>query len=348
MLTYDRATNTYVDDPAKVFAGAQPLVDYPRTLATFQSEHGTALIISNIGMDREPFPRATNTLLMPDQNGLLRDYSKSLPQALEFSHDVSTAVINAAGDIGIYVNSMYIPQYFIMRDDRLIAANDRLPSAIYRDDMKFISSAMADLNGDGAADLILGTVNEHLDRSLVYLNDGSGRFGGDAIPLTRTPFPERKLQFLDGMVGASVVDIQPIKLDESQQYWDLVVVSTDAYMGYAIQLLKNDGSGNFTDVSSDRFEGPQQTHFNPIGRPFTWMYRAMLFETGDGVDIITKSDARFDVPSYVFGNNGDGTFSVAREAFGATYTSAARFGGTDMLVLINESADDLILQAYPE
>lgn len=295
VLTYDRSTQAYVDDPSRVYAaGEAPLVDNPRAVAFFDSQYGHGIIVANTGMDRDPFPRTTNMLLMPNSEGLLVNYERSLVQDKEFSHDVSSGVINADGDWGIYVNSMYIPHYYIMRDDRLIKANDRLPAAINRDDQKFTSSALADLNGDGFADLILGTANEAHDPSVIYMNNGRGGFTGPAIPLTPTPFPRREMQFVDRMTGAGVLDIQPVKLDVNQVYWDLIVVSNDSYMGYSIQLLKNDGEGNFVDVSSERFETPESVYFNPLQKPYTWMYRTVLFDTDEGVDIIAKSESRLE------------------------------------------------------
>lgn len=350
VLTYDRSTNSYVDDPARVYAtGEAPLVDNPRAVALFDSQYGPGVVVANSGMDRDPFPRTTNMLLMPNSEGLLVNYERSLVQDKEFSHDVSSGVINADGDWGIYVNSMYIPHYYIMRDDRLIKANDRLPAEINRDDQKFTSSALADINGDGFADLILGTVNEAHYPSVIYINNGRGGFTGPAIPLTPTPFPQHKMQFVDRMTGAGVLDIQPVKLDVDQAYWDLIVVSNDSYMGYSIQLLKNDGGGNFVDVSSERFKTPDSVYFSPLQKPYTWMYRTVLFATDEGVDIIAKSESRYDVPSYVFGNNGDNTFSVVEERIGTNaITNAATFGGDDMLIEIGVDNRSVYLTAYPQ
>ncbi|MDB5585913.1 MAG: repeat-containing protein [Devosia sp.] len=348
VLTYDHETKTYIDGTEEVFQGRVPKADNPRAASIFGTDKGLGIVIANTGLDRAPFSRATNTLILPTGDGHLKDASRMLPQDLQFSHDVSTGVINERGDIGIYINSMYVPEYFIMRGEKLIDASaDYLPNAIHRDDKKFTASELADVNGDGFADLILGSSDEHNWRSVIYLNNGSGRFDrGGPSELPRTPFPERKLQFVDRTVGGTVVDIQRMKLDEAQPYDDLLVTSNDAYMGYATQILRNDGHGEFTDVTAQLIQGDAKSYFNNTSKPYTWQLRAIVFDHGSGPDILTKSEARFEVPSYVFGNNGDGTFGVDASVVGSAITNAGSFGGTNMLIRLVDSTD-IVLTDYP-
>lgn len=350
VLTYDRDQRAYIDRTAELFDGPVPLLDNPSAaaVAEFDTDGGIGMFISSAGMDREPFPRTTNTLLLPTSDGRLKDFSHYLPQAPQFSHDASAGTINDKGHIGIYVNDMYIPEYYISRrDGDLINAADFLPDAIHKDGPKFTASMLTDVNGDGAADLILGSADQAVDPSVIYLNNGSGRFDrSEPILLPRSPFPNRVLPITKRVTGPGTMDIQPIKLDPSQTYYDLVVVSNDGYRGHAVQILDNDGTGHFTDRSAELIDGPVETYFNAIETPYTWQKRAWVFDNNGSFDIVTKSEARHEIPSYVFTNDGTGHFRVAAAVTGNTIANAAMINGEAMLIEL-DGPDTIVLTAYP-
>ena len=88
------------------------------------------------------------------------------------------------------------------------------------------SLAVADLNGDGRADLVIG--NNSLNRPAVLLNNGAGQF---------TPVDVPSL----GLADASAVSIG--KFNQSDNFPDLVVASE---FGNRVYVLINNGSGGFT------------------------------------------------------------------------------------------------------
>lgn len=349
ILTYDRDRNTYVDGTATVIKGAVPLVDYPLNLATapFNASGDLGVFIGSSGYDAPPFPRTTNTLLLPTGDGRLEDRSELLPKAPQFTHDVSAGVIDHQGRWGIYANDMYIPEYYVSRlDGTLVDRAKNLPSSIHRDGPKFTSSAMADVNGDGLADLVLGSADQSRWASRIFLNDGKGRLNRkDPIALPKSPLADHTGAITGEIVGAVIADIQPIYLT-SKDYADLVVISTGGgYRGSAVQILVNDGKGNFTDRTSELVDGPTAPYLNRNETPYSWMRNVTVLDIGGVSDIVLHSASPAIVPSYVLVNDGHGRFRVAAYTNHFAIASAAIIGGKPTLIEVKRDAIRLV--EYP-
>lgn len=350
VLTYDHERKAYLDGTAQVIDGPVPLLDYPGNLATapFGKDGAIGIFISSIGLDAPPFPRTTNTLLLPTGDGRLKDRSQLLPQAPQFTHDVSSGVIDGRGRWGLYVNDMYVPEYYVSRrDGKLRNAADNLPGSIHKDGPKFTSSAMADVDGDGLADIVLGSADQRKWRSRILLNDGTGRFNQrKAIELPLSPLPDHVGAITGSVSGAGIMDIQPIHLT-SPDHADLIVTSAGggSYAGHAIQLLVNDGKGHFTDRTADLIDAPAETYLNLSEEQHTWVQNVTVVTRDGRSDFVTQS-ASDSVPSYVFTNDGHGRFTVGAYTRHRPIAGAAIIGGQPVLIVTDR--DTINLVAYPE
>jgi hypothetical protein len=95
--------------------------------------------------------------------------------------------------------------------------------------------AAGDVDGDGDLDLVFG--NE--ERNRLYLNDGSGVFADAPLPLRRTPEETRDVHLVDvdgdGDLDLYFANVRIFNPDRDQQD----------------RLLRNDGRGNFTDMTAE-------------------------------------------------------------------------------------------------
>ena len=347
VLTYDHAEHAYVDTTADQFKGEIPKVDWASgiTVEPIGVDGRMGILIAATGMDAAPFPRTMNTLLLRNKEGKFVDRSVLLPRELHFSHDTASGVIDEAGNIGIYINNMYVPEYYVgTGDGKLIDRRAWLPDLLQDDEAKFAVSGMADLNGDGEMDLVLGSQDSTVNPAVYYMNDGTGRFDrSEPVLLPEPTLNQRELPITKKVVGAIYNDIQAIKLDPTQTYDDLVVVTSIGYAGYAVQILKNDGNGNLTDVTAEIIDGDETTYFKNDATPFSHVGRTRVFQHEGQFDILVKGQAT--VPSFVYRNNGEG-FTPTEAIFDGAIENAAVFGGTSLLIKV--ATDEVALTAYPE
>jgi hypothetical protein len=137
-----------------------------------------------------------------------------------------------------------------------------------------LSLHLADLNGDGLADLVTG-YGHGSSLSHVYFNQGDGRFTRQAsVALPEPPFGVNnslhlKTYSLD-LTGDGALDLV-INWSQLVPY----------YAGYAHQILINDGSGNFRDETQHRLRSIPEFDV-PAGR-LGWSDRFEFMDvTGDG------------------------------------------------------------------
>src|SRR5262249_49960443 len=134
----------------------------------------------------------------------LRDATPQIPQESAFTHSAAAADVNGDGNVDIFVGNIggnlggsgsCCDVQIWLNDGRgnFTVAPDRLRPAIGTDNV-FTASALADVNGDGAPDIILAgghgcvlsnSVQPNDDQ--VLLNDGRGYF--HVLPGAMPPKP---------------------------------------------------------------------------------------------------------------------------------------------------------------
>jgi len=236
---------------------------WPRWILTddFNGDGDIDIFFAAHGFDYPPFPGEPNLLLLSDGQGGLAPAPVPFDQ-FEFSHSAASGDIDGDGDLDIYVGnvaSQNIAPYMLINDGSGGFTLDRsvLPASMTASDGRepwqtawFDSALFADVDGDNALDMIVGKFGEVSNGathfSYVYFNDGTGHYS-DA---DRTALPQ------PSQLGAASTsyDLDAMDVDGDGDL-DLFNVYTPAadVRGWELQLLINDGNGNFTDGTAARF-----------------------------------------------------------------------------------------------
>jgi hypothetical protein len=319
---------------------------HPREMVRgdFNGDGKEDFFIADHGYDALPFPGAQNKLLLSSPNGYV-DASANLPQIADFTHSAAVGDVNGDGKLDIFVGNLSGPSspaqpYFLLGDGtgHFTKSDAGLPVGTggllnrNTDQYGATASLLADLNGDGRDDLVLGNDGntygkEH--RSAVFWNTGSG-------------FSATSMSYLpQGFYGdyRIVHDIAAVDLDGDGDK-DLILLSSEsrpmeAYGdGWAIDTLRND-KGTFVDdtashfANADRFEG-QPNEISKIGAS---EFIRMLDVNGDGHQDLVITQFMNNPPTantpVVWTNDGFGHFEVAvRAGQMATLSGNPSFIGT--------------------
>ncbi|AVH85083.1 hypothetical protein RsoM2USA_155 [Ralstonia phage RsoM2USA] len=211
------------------------------------------------------------------------------------------------GAIGPYVLKSNGNGTFQYQNDKLDARISNYMNAVGdATPSKFTDVALADMNGDGYPDLIVGADQSSQAAGAVYLNDGAGGFQTTPIILPTGSFGSKNTITL----GIKVMDV------DGDGKPDLILEQTSQapyYTQSRLQVLKNAGS-SFTDITSSVI--PNQ-HTNN-----SWaQYLHLVDLNGDGkLDLLLEaSDAKSDdVIAYSFNGN---TFEPMTSNLPATQVS---------------------------
>jgi hypothetical protein len=306
----------FVEGTTSVFLGPVPTFDVPReaVVADLNGDSHPDLFVADHGLDAWPWPGHQNTLVLSAPGGKLIDATGTLPQQSDFSHSADAADIEGDGDQDLYIGNMTYdrPPRLWLNDGSggfTRGEMERLPPA-QRDAAQtaYSASLFADVNEDGAPDLILGTCGPGCgspDNSEVLLNDGRGWFSllPDAVP------PHEM-----GQTSIDhVLDIQAADLN-ADQHLDLVFVLTrmsDGYSGRYIQIMIGNGDGTFRDETAARL--PQVVNQDP---DFTFISLMDLDHDGD-LDLATSLGMYWNpVPFYI--NDGRGYFTPWQQPLALT------------------------------
>jgi hypothetical protein len=249
----NRGRGRFVDATQDLFGGPAPAVDWARELLTadFNRDGHADIFIADHGHANDNNPNQVRTggqdhLLLSTADGHLVDATANLPQQFSFTHSAAVADVNR----------------FSVEPDALRG----FITDIYGQDHSY-ACVFADVNGDGAPDLVVGGGEERgANASQVLLNDGHGRFTFfTTLPPTIGP-PN----------NAFVIDMKAADVN-GDSHVDLVFGETfndPWYVGTNIQVLINDGTGRFSDETAARLQSPP-------AQARSWPQRVLLTDIND-------------------------------------------------------------------
>lgn len=185
----------------------------------------------------------------------------ALPTGFTFAHDVTTGDYDRDGDIDIFTNKL-----LLINDGAGNFSNgsSQLPAAMRATDYFMFSSLSADFNNDGVADIaIFGGV----------LNQTSATSGGYVmLSSSANPIAQRSLVTLPpGLLSSSAAATRDSAAGDFDNDGDIDIVvlgsrDTPQFLyGVGLQLLANNGTGNFTDVTSGRINNAILADLTPSG-----------------------------------------------------------------------------------
>jgi hypothetical protein len=333
----------FTDQTSSLFAGPPPLtMSQSRVLvADFNRDGRPDVFVSDFGSDLPGDTGHQNALILSAPGGKLVDATANLPQQAMYTATASVADVNGDGAPDIFIGGwLFIGGNEILLNDgsghfTIEPHGISDPIADFSAGCRTVSSsAFADVNGDGAPDLIIGghTFGCPPGPPAVLLNDGHGHFQQvlQELPLPPYDFTEAT----DIAVGDINGDGAP----------DLVLGYSKRYKpGIWFQILINDGHGHFTDETDQRL--PQVD--NSID---AWVWWIRLVDiNGDGhPDIATNLGISGPHLSPYFLNDGTGHFVPLPDDLGVgpleTY-ALVDLGGGRGLDIINGGKDPAITLA---
>lgn len=278
----------------------------------FNGDGKPDLYIAAIGIDHPPLVGERNVLLVSNADGTYTDRSSTLPAAPDGSSRAAIGDINGDAIPDLFVNNSPLPvrSYFLVGkgDGTFEQATNRLPSDVaVANGSTFDTALLVDLDGDGFADLVLGSFADGEGRNLVLYNDGAGNFA--ARPRVRLPV---------GAFGPTADTVSVLAMDvNGDGRMDLLILSTQTgaqiYMGAAVQLLINQGDGVFVDETAARLGSSAS---RTVG--ILWDHLRSADLNGDGrldfyatghQQLGSNGNVSLTVPM-IWLNNGDGTFTA--------------------------------------
>lgn len=251
--------------------GPLPSMVHPREIVKgdFNRDGRLDIFVAGHGYDAPPFPGEKNVLLLSNGDGTYTDKSSNLPGLSDFSHSACTGDINGDGFLDIYVGNVGGTEspYFLMGGvgGTFTLSRAGLPFGIVT--RGSTACQLADLDGDGHVDLVLGAFEPFsLQDTMVLWNDGTGDFQRNApLELPKGPL---------GTSNTIVMDILAFDIDHDGKK-DLLILSTQnspSYVGMGVQAFINKGNRMLEDQSLQRL---------PAG---------MTRKTGDWCSVLQTAD----------------------------------------------------------
>ncbi len=247
------------------------------------------LFLADIGPDTPPYPGVQNVLWLSGSSGWL---PVTMPPSVTYAHGASAGRV--AGNPAIFVNALccgveLVPYVYVYRDGALAVDRSLLPELVTETTgpgstspaRLWTSSAIADLDGDGLDDLVLGNFSAANPNDLKignYVIFGSTSGWNSSSPLL-LPHPEGGSLSTRTMLSISAVDI------DGDGKRDLVLGLTSYYSSRGIQILKNNGDRTFTDISAQMLGDELYVSGSPSGH----IYPVDL--NGDGCVDLVEAEA---------------------------------------------------------
>ncbi len=292
------------------FLAAPPSFVHPRSIQVkdLNRDGREDVFIAAHGYDKDPFPGERNALLLSTAGKHVN--ARGVPKYSDFSHGAALGDVNGDRFGDVYVSNGHgkspksRPYMLLGRAGNKVAVSRQLSADVLGPDTYYSSAALADLDGDGRDDLILGSngtgAKDELQRNVVYLNQGRRK-------IFRSSAPDIVLPWGRYGGGTNTVDIRPVDINRDG-LTDILMAQHDnvpTFHGYGIQLLINRGNGRFRDETKTRLGG---TIRDPKGQFLNHLMPADFF--GDGhPDLVTYGSAGDRVAPLVYVNDGTGHFA---------------------------------------
>ncbi|AUC74399.1 FG-GAP-like repeat-containing protein [Olleya sp. Bg11-27] len=231
------------------------------------------------------------------------------------------------------------------------------------------ASDKADFNNDGFVDFIITGNNNDTDKTILYINDGLGRFEEHILPMMATTFGKIKVVDLN---NDSLVDVIITGLEGSVYGAKLYYQNTLGGFDESSVILMANYFGDITliDVNNDNYIDVLLTGFDTSYQPNSKLYiniEGLLLEaenqtiepyyfTGTGVldvdndgddDIIISGvNSSYVGETAVFVNDGNGNF--IKDENGMSIFSQVYFGDLDVVDFNNDGFDDVFSTGQDE
>jgi len=338
----------FADRTSELFEGPVPQVMRPSSVlvADFNGDGRPDVFIGDAGSDLPTDPGHQDTLILSTPVGKLVDASANLPQQDMYTATASVADVNGDGAPDLFVGGMgWVGANEIQLDDG--SGQFKVEPHGFADDLAgvatchvILSSAFADVDGNGRPDLIIGGGYNpcYPMPTGLLLNDGHGRF-----PVLSQQFPWPPFDFKSAMAIA----VGDVNGDGAPDI--AVAYAKQDFRGQWFQLLINDGHGHLSDETATRLP-PQSDNARGFVK---WVKLVDL--NGDGkLDIATSVQpprAPYASSSPYFLNDGTGHFSALPDNLGLgeydTYALGELGGGRGLDVAFGGDPDIWLERTVP-
>jgi hypothetical protein len=335
----------FTDGTASVFASGVPSFHYPARVAGADFNHDgiTDVFVPDFGPDHSPWTGGQNRLFV-SSGGKLTDQTGQLEQRLTQGHGVSIGDVDGNGAPDILVDGLNDPagaadQVIFSNGAGGFTTSDTLfPAQIQQAGTPASGhtwSYVGDLNGDGMADIVLGTWNGN-GPSQLLLASAPGVFAASGLHA----LPD------SGVFDPVVLAITPIDLNHDGLP-DIVLSVTnggalgtsDFYTVGYLQFLVNQGNGEFVDVTQTSFPQVPAAHGS-------WdKYVQAVDLNGDGADDLLVVTDNGTPSAQALLNDGSGHFSVARTFTGYESVHAMDVDGDGIPEIVAATATSVTVYA---
>ncbi len=274
-------------------AGDRPFSAHPREYLTADFDNNGMLdvFIADHGWDAGSFPGFQNQLLLQTPEGFVDVTERLPPDPSGFTHNAAVGDLDGDGDIDICVANNggggggIVTPYFLINDGaaNFIRTTEPVPQQILDDYTLWPWAVdLADLDGDGFTDFIVGASARGSGESRVYWGSEDGVFVDDAVTLLSAP-ESHTVWGATEVIVTLVTDLNGDGLEDLiLGAYDTGIVGTYPLRG--IQLLINEGNRTFSDQTRRRMGD------SAYSLDQGWQVGYRLFDfNGDGtIDIVPQ------------------------------------------------------------